>query len=220
MAEGHWLGNDKKMGVPIEQMNFEGYDFDFVVLLAANLEHDRQMYVDNLSIYNWAASNFPDAHFIYTSSAAVYGDSFSSCEENQPLDPDNYYGYSKMLGEEIIKATKTNYTILRLSNVYGNGDGNGVIDIFKNGGKTIYGNGEDIRDYVPVGTVCSAILKIIESPEKYNKNIYNVSTNKGTATLEAFQKYGKGEPKFVEARRYDIQHSVLSNYKAKRAGLI
>lgn len=217
-------GTDKKTCEPIEDIEQIRVDPnwkpDIVVLLAANLEHDLNMYKHNLSIYNWVANTFPDAHFIYTSSAAVYGKYNFWASETTPTNPYNLYGKSKLLGEDIIKATKDNYTILRLSNVYGSGEGNGAIDKFINGENTIYGRGDQVRDYVPVQTVCNAIMKIIENPEKYNKETYNISTGIGKSVKEIFEEYGSGDPQYKTSREYDIEYSVLNRYKATLAGLL
>lgn len=219
----NWAKADKALeGRRIEDTPFpDWYQPDVVVLLAANLEHDLEMYQDNLSIYNWAASTFPDAHFIYTSSAAVYGGGFHPSHEDDRPFPQNLYGRSKLLGEQIIKDTKENYTILRLSNVYGKGEGNGAIDKFINGENKIYGDGQQRRDYVSVDTVVGAILKIIENPEKYNQNTYNISSNESKSVIEVFKEYSPTSiAKLAEPREFDIQYSLLDNTKAKEAGLL
>ncbi len=109
---------------------------------------------------------------------------------------------------------------MRLANVYGNGDGNGVIDIFKRGGNTIYGTGNDIRDYVNVQVVCEAIKTVALNPDAYNLETYNISSEQPKSTLGAFMEYGQGEPVYAPKRGFDVSFSVLCNGKAKEAGLI
>lgn len=194
--------------------------YDLIVLLAANLNHDMQMFDENLRIYKWAIKQ--TAHIIYTSSAAVYGDSLNAHIEDDPTPAPTLYGISKLLGESLIKQALSNYTILRLSNVYGDGDGNGAIDIFKRGGNEIYGDGMDIRDYVGVGVVCEAIKTIALNPAAYNQETYNISSYEPMTTKAAFFSFGdyRKRPKYLPARGFDVKCSLLNNMKAKEAGLL
>lgn len=192
--------------------------FDHIVLLAADLRHNRQMYSNNLRIYNWLARF--SAHIIYTSSAAVYGDGKVAHVEDEPTPAPTLYGKSKLLGETIIKDTQSRYTIFRLGNVYGDGDGNGVIDIFKRGGNKIYGDGEDVRDYIDVEQVCLAIITALLSPEAYNQQTYNLSSFQPMTVYQAHNQFGTGPAEYVEARGFDVHYSLLNNTKAREAGLL
>ena len=217
-----WIGVDLKDNEDVWDAQVNGR-CDAVVLLAANLKHNANMYRHNLRIYYWItmlAEMAPDAHVIFTSSAAVYDDSTIPAKEGDERIAPTLYGKSKRLGEDIIRDTLDNYTILRLSNVYGRGSGNGVIDKFRKGEKKIYGDGENIRDYISVDKVRSVIQKILEDPKKYNQQVYNISSGKGMTVNEAFKKYGKGKPKYEKARTYDVKCSILNNTKAKRDGLL
>jgi nucleoside-diphosphate-sugar epimerase len=198
--------------------NVDARQFDFIVLLAADLTHTKKGYLHNLRIYEWA-SKF-SAHIIYTSSAAVYGDSEEAHVEDEPTPAPTIYGKSKLLGETIIKDLSDRYTIFRLGNVYGNGDGNGAIDIFKRGGNKIFGDGEDVRDYIAVEKVCHAIEMALQFPHLYNKQTYNLSSFQPTTTYKAFCDYGSGEPDYQPDRGFDVHYSVLNNSKAREAGLL
>lgn len=192
--------------------------YDVIILLAANLGHDMQMFQDNLAIYRWAARQ--SAHIIYTSSAAVYADSVQPHSEGEPTPAPTIYGRSKLLGEQIISQACPNRTILRLGNVYGDGEGNGVIDIFKRGGSSIYGMGNDIRDYVSVKIVAEAIKTVALNPSAYNKEIFNISSGIGKTTNQVWDEYGDGIGNYVPARGFDVECSILNNRKAVNAGLI
>lgn len=193
--------------------------YDVIVLLAANLGHDMQMFQDNLAIYRWACKQ-KNAHIIYTSSAAVYGDSIDAHSETDVTPAPTIYGRSKLLGEQLISQACPNRTLLRLGNVYGDGEGNGVIDIFKRGGSNIYGMGTDIRDYVSVKVVAEAIKRIALNPDAYNKEIFNISSGLGRTTNSVWDEYGTGVGNYVPARGFDVACSVLSSTKAVNAGLI
>jgi nucleoside-diphosphate-sugar epimerase len=193
--------------------------YDVIILLAANLGHDMQMFQDNLAIYRWACKQ-KNAHIIYTSSAAVYADSPDAHSETDVTPAPTIYGRSKLLGEQLISQACPKRTILRLGNVYGDGDGNGVIDIFKRGGSNIYGMGNDIRDYVSVKVVAEAIKRIALNPSAYNKEIFNISSGMGRTTNSVWDEFGQGVGNYVPARGFDVACSVLSSTKAVNAGLI
>lgn len=194
--------------------------YSVIVLLAANLGHDMDMFQDNLAIYRWAVRQ--NAHIIYTSSAAVYADALEPHKETDITPAPTLYGRSKLLGEQLISQGCQHRTILRLSNVYGEGDGNGAIDIFKRGGTKIYGDGKDVRDYVHVKVVTEAIKRIALNPDQYNKEIFNISSNMPMTTRAAFASFSKPPytPEFLPPRGFDVKYSVLNNAKAVAAGLI
>ena len=207
---------DLKSGTDI--CTVDGSKYDVIVLLAANLGHDMDMFQDNLRIYKWAMRQ--TAHIIYTSSAAVYGDSETPHIETEPTPAPTLYGRSKLIGEQLISQRCNRRTILRLANVYGNGEGNGAIDIFKRGGTKIYGDGSDIRDYVPVKVVANAIKTIALNPDAYNKEIFNISLNQPMTTTQAFNQYGTDLPEYLPPRGFDVKCSKMDNAKALAAGLI
>ena len=207
---------DLKSGTDI--CTVDGSKYDVIVLLAANLGHDMDMFQDNLRICKWAMRQ--TAHIIYSSSAAVYGDSTTAHVETEPTTAPTLYGRSKLIGEQLISQGCKRRTILRFANVYGDGDGNGAIDIFKRGGNKIYGVGDDVRDYVSVKVVANALKTIALNPEAFDHEIYNISSNEPMSTKQAFDKYGQGEPEYLPARGFDVEYSLLDNTKATVAGLI
>lgn len=209
---------DLKRGIDICTYQSDEGVFDSLILLAANLGRDLEMYRHNLRIYDWLA-NQSGMHVVYASSAAIYRDGQPGIEQQIPQPP-TIYGESKLLGETIIRATQESYTILRLANVFGDGEGNGAIDLFKRGVKTIYGNGQDTRDYVSVHTVAKAFVEAAINSGKYRNETYNISSGVPMTTLEVFRQYGTGEPVHLPARDFDTQYSLLINTKAVAAGLI
>lgn len=198
----------------------DGSKYEVIILLAANLGHDMDMFQDNLAIYRWACRQ--TAHIIYSSSAAVYADALEPHKESDPTPAPTLYGRSKLIGEQLITQACKHSTILRLANVYGEGEGNGAIDIFRRGGNKIYGDGQDIRDYVHVSVVAEAIKRIALNPSQYDCDIYNISSNQPMTTRAAFASFSKAPytPEFVPPRGFDVRHSVLNNKKAVDAGLI
>ncbi len=110
---------------------------------------------------------------VYTSSAGIFGELKTlPIDESHPIDPDTPYGASKLAGEKLALAYAKLYDLecvaLRYFNVYGPNQrfdeyGN-VIPVFtfpllRGEPITIFGDGEQTRDFVEVGDVVQANLK-------------------------------------------------------------
>jgi UDP-glucose 4-epimerase len=168
--------------------------------------------------------------FIFASSYAVYGDQpMPMIHEETPQHPISYYGLSKLTCEWYIELFHRlyglNYTILRYANVYGprqtpKGEG-GVVAIFMNRLKserplTIFGDGEQTRDFVYVKDVVSANLAAVDKGDLQTLQV-------GTATPTAINQladllnkiHGREIQIRYEAERLgDIRNSCLDNRKA------
>jgi len=117
-----------------------------------------------------ASRRFDAPRVVFCSSAAVYGkpEAIPVTEEHQ-LNPLNLYGVTKVAGEKLMNSYNLNYNIetvnLRFGNIYGLGlytRWDTVIPKFiKQGleGKplTIYGDGEQSRDFVHVQDITDAL---------------------------------------------------------------
>lgn len=207
---------------------------DYVVHLAAqisvvnsmnNPEKDASINImGSINLLKYA-KKYGVKKFIAASSAAIYGNLPAPIEENvipQPMSP---YGLSKLTMEKYIELSGLDYLIFRFSNVYGErqaaGGEAGVVTIFENAMKnnlpvTIYGNGEQVRDFVYVKDIAKITFKMLTSNIK--NEIVNISTNEGVTINELFEslkhKYGYTlEPIYKETRAGDIDVSILSNKK-------
>jgi len=188
--------------------------YSTIIFLACNFEQSVYGYVDNvlmLSSLNDYMKICPDTHIIFTSSAAVYGSNKSPRKETDRLKPFLWYGEVKAYMEQIISRYKR-HTILRLSNVYGNGDGNGIIDLFKSGNRVIYGDGEQTRDFIPVQAVSKTITSAIRNPKKW-QGTFNVASGHSMSVNNAFALYGEGKPAYKKDKRTEIEHSTIDNTK-------
>lgn len=169
---------------------------------------------------------------VFSSSAAVYGDNPNiPLTEELPLLPTSCYGITKMASEHYLRMYHDLYglncIVLRFANVYGERQGEGgeggVISIFckllvQDKPLTVFGNGEQTRDFVYSGDIAKAAAKAL-SLQGYN--VINISTGRETSLntlLKAF-KTACGHDltvNYAPERSGDIFRSVLSNVKLQK----
>jgi len=161
----------------------------------------------------------------YASSAAVYGEHTEMpIKESAVLNPQSPYGLGKLLNEQYAKAFQEWEDIesvgFRFFNVYGPGQRadspySGVISIFmdrmqNNKPIQIFGDGEQIRDFVFVEDVVQALLSGAKSEKKFG--LFNVGSGQTTSlnelynTLKQLTEYSE-LPNYQEARKGDIKKS-------------
>lgn len=139
-------------------------------------------------------------NFIFSSTAAVYGESinplFGHVKEIHPMNAVSVYGKSKQTIEEILKIIKTmNVVRLRYFNACGRNVEANLYEehepethliplLAKNNKAVIYGNtwstkdGTCVRDYVHVIDICHAHIKAYEYMK--NQKLCNLALNIGT----------------------------------------
>ena len=170
---------------------------------------------------------------VFSSTAAVYGDvqeEYLPVVESQCLKPMSFYGLSKITAEKYLQLYKESfgldYVVLRFSNVYGErqvDSGEGVvISIFANcissdQGITIYGDGNQTRDFIYAGDIANGIYKSLLT--KNVNRIYNLSTESEISLnglIYIFEKItGKNINKeYASPRAGDIYKSILANGRA------
>ncbi len=171
--------------------------------------------------------------FIFASTAAVYGDQldqvpYQESFAGRPIAP---YGVAKRSVEDYLYTYAVNNgliaTVLRYANVYGprqdaHGE-SGVVAIFAEQllagqAPTIFGSGEQTRDYVFVGDVVRANLLVTERPVS---DIVNISTMVETPLSAIYGHLaritgGPATPNFAPAKKGDPARVVLDNQKAHR----
>lgn len=166
---------------------------------------------------------------IYPASAAIFGQpSYLPIDEAHPLNMISGYGVTKHTVEHYLSVYKElygmEYFIMRYSNVYGprqdsSGEG-GVVSIFsekliKGERPYIYGDGEQIRDFIYVKDIVKANIVALET----NKTgIYNVCTCHKTTVNQLYKiindLLGKNiEPIYAKEREGDIRDSYMSYKK-------
>jgi len=137
--------------------------------------------------------------FIFSSSAAVYGPATAICKEDMPCNPQSPYGTSKLVGELFCKQYADNFAlgtiVLRYFNVFGdrqnpNGAYAAVVAKFMYQMKhnlpiTIFGDGLQTRDFIPVEKVAEANLTVAMLDQLLmNGQIFNIATGKSINLFE------------------------------------
>lgn len=173
------------------------YIFHCAAYAAEGLSHHirRFNYTNNLigsvNLIN-AAVRHNIKGFIFTSSAAVYGDAPGPCREDitrpRPMDP---YGIAKLAVEQDLECAHRlwglPYMIFRPHNVYGERQNcadpyRNVIGIFMRqalAGEplTIFGDGEQSRAFTHVSDVAPVIAAAIDNPEAWNQT-FNIGAGR------------------------------------------
>lgn len=169
---------------------------------------------------------------VYSSSAAVYGEPhYLPIDEKHPINPDSFYGVSKLAGELhclcFSKIYDMDIIALRYFNVYGRNQrydvyGN-VIPIFttllsKKGFFTIYGDGEQTRDFVNVDDVVQANLLAAEAQGV--RGVFNVGSGQSLTVNELsriIQDLSGISVKvnYVPSRKGEVKHSSADISAAK-----
>ncbi|CEH27617.1 UDP-glucose 4-epimerase [Aneurinibacillus migulanus] len=167
---------------------------------------------------------------VYASSAAVYGEpQYMGIDEVHPKQPLSPYGISKYVPEFYLNAYHhlygLNYTAFRYANVFGErqdpkGEG-GVVSIFVDRALaeeelTVFGDGQQTRDFVYVKDVARANIMALTSGDN---EIFNISTNEKTSInqLIALMNDALGtelKVRYDAPREGDILHSYLDNANA------
>lgn len=180
--------------------------------------------------------------FLFTSSAAVYGDSPELPKrESMAVVPKTPYAIDKYASERYTLIYSDLYNVptsaVRFFNIFGPNQNpkspySGVISIltdklaeFKKNGNAkfvLYGDGSQTRDFVYIKDVVSAIITIIRSSDSLGQ-VYNVGNESTLSLLELIKEYkaitGLDLPiEYAENRAGDIQNSRASIEKLKSIG--
>lgn len=151
--------------------------------------------------------------------------------ENHPQNPISNYGLGKLTMEKLLYLyhhnQKFNYTVLRVSNAYGERQNlyknQGVIGVWlknisQNKPIEIWGDGSVVRDYVYVQDVAHAVLNALAKVK--SADIYNIGGGgKGHSLNDiiAVIKVGLGisfEVNYKPSRNFDVPVNVLDISKA------
>src|SRR5438046_3748602 len=162
--------------------------------------------------------------FVFSSTAAVYGDKRGRCRETDHPSPASPYAVSKLACEHYCKLYSSLYgvqtVILRYFNVYGPGQSTnyaGVITRFVTRALNaeppiIFGDGNQTRDFIFVGDVVRATMAALKKPIP-GGTIINIGTGRPTSVrsladrILRILKLEHLHPVHTFARRGDLRHS-------------
>lgn len=131
---------------------------------------------------------------IYTSSAAVYGESaVVPTPETAPCHPESLYGQAKLAGEvyfeSLVQRSKLQVLILRPASLYGPGQSSGVVyDLLQmaKAGESLRltSDGTQTRDFLYVGDAAAVMARAVRSELV---GTYNIGTGVETSLRELVQ---------------------------------
>lgn len=173
------------------------------------------------------ANKYKIKKLVYASSAAIYGEpSQLPLTENVPMQQLSPYGLEKAVNEQYCELFHTLYGLTsqgqRFFNVYGprqdpKSPYAGVIALFVDKitakeSVTVFGDGENTRDFIYIGDVAKANVAALKAG--YH-GACNIATGKKTSLLDLIDTLSelanfKPEIKFQPAREGDIVHSLAS----------
>ena len=214
--------------------------FNDAAVVSVRLSIDNPMLVNEVNVNG--ALNLLKAsvdsgvkRFVQASSASVYGDAETlPITEDTLFRPISPYAVSELAAESYAGAFYKVYGLetvcLRYFNVYGPRQSyspyTGAITIFmnqllKDQPITIFGDGEQTRDFVYVEDVASANILALARKEAVGE-VFNIATGAATSvnmlvkTLMKIVGRTKTEPLHVDPKSGEIRHSCASIEKAKK----
>jgi UDP-glucose 4-epimerase len=201
--------------------------FEFVV------EDTKVNVAGTASVLRAAAQSGSVRRFVSTSSMAVYADAPSPApiDERHPTVPASPYGISKLASESLVHVMCAERGIgsacVRLFNTFGPGQALspyvGVVTIFVNrlraGGRaTVFGDGEQCRDFVHVDDVVRGFLCAMDGAT--TGETYNIGSGVATSVNQVLARVAKElgrpfDPEYAAAVPGELRFSVADTSKAR-----
>lgn len=203
---------------------------------------DAGINIDGFLNVTECALRYGCGRFMFVSSGGVvYGEpEVRPTPETTPKRPLSPYGVTKLSGEYYLgyyaKERGLDYAAVRYSNVYGprqdpHGEA-GVVAIFctrigAGTPLTVFGDGEQTRDYVYVGDVVAANVLLAQAdlpaPDSLDARAFNVGTGAGTSVNDLAATLMSAAGREVEVRHAppragEVQHSCLDANKLRALG--
>lgn len=196
------IGVDLKDGMSVLDSNFintlfEFYQIDAVIHLAAiagvgySIPNSEQVLTNNIigfDILAKAAIKNKVKHFIYASSSSIYGDDgtqkspYAVSKATNELQAAMYSNLSSM-----------KFTGLRFFTAYGQGIREDLAiskfikAIDNDEPLTVYGDGNQSRDFTHVDDICKAIKLILESDKDWKNEVFDIGYGKSTTVNELIE---------------------------------
>ena len=197
----------------------------------ASLDHPLDVHEDNLTAtlaLLEAALRYKVPRFVFSSSAAVYGDTQGQmAREDMRPDPLSQYAVQKLAGEyycQVYKQVSGLETVcLRYFNVFGlrqraDSPYSGAIAKFLEAARqgrapTVFGDGLQTRDFCSVANVVAANIAAMTKPNcDVSGCIFNIGTGNSVSIREVVEAIREifpqtPEPQFLPARSGEVPHS-------------
>lgn len=149
--------------------------------------------------------------FVFSSTAALYRTSEEALDEDSPLGPQNTYGHTKLMIEQVLSTYRQihglRYAALRYFNAAGASPDRGEahqpeshlipltlrVALGQRESVAIFGSdyptpdGTCIRDYIHVGDLVSAHLLALARLDEDDQLIYNIGSGRGYSVLEVIE---------------------------------
>lgn len=170
--------------------------------------------------------------FVFASSNAPIGENEPPIDESKPARPLSPYGASKLAGEGYCSAFHGSYglgtVVLRFANVYGprsTHKGSVVAKFIKDAMQsrqlTIYGDGEQTRDFIYVEDLCRAVIAALRSD--VGGETFQIATGHETRIIDLAHMVQRAFP----AQEVEIVHTgrrageIIKNYSSiEKAGRV
>jgi nucleoside-diphosphate-sugar epimerase len=172
---------------------------------------------------------------VFAGSSSIYGNAITSPKrEDLPAMPLSPYALQKLIGEQYLQLFTSLYGLetvtIRYFNVFGprqdpSSPYSGVISLFitallSGTPPTIYGDGEQTRDFTYVANVVDGVLKAAVAPGASGESInvataHSISLNQLFATLRTILGV-QLEPIYTASRAGDVRDSLADLDKARR----
>src|SRR5450759_4644102 len=182
-----------------------------------------------------AARDAGVTRLVFAGSSSEYGDTPTLPKrEDMPESPLSPYALQKVVGEQYLQMFTRLYGLetvsIRYFNVFGprqdpTSPYSGVISVFATAllekrSPTIYGDGEQTRDFTYIANVVDGVLRACDAPGASGE-VINVATGGRISLNQLFKTMrelvgGSVEPTYAEARSGDVKDSQADIAKAKR----
>jgi UDP-glucose 4-epimerase len=228
----------------VDIIDHEAAELEVYTGIRNSLRDARINIFGTLNVLNTALRNRVEK-LLFASSGAVYGEAeYLPVDEKHPLNPHWPYGVSKLSGErysvQYYRLYGLDTTSFRYSIVYGPREWYGrVLTMFikrifmENKPPVVFGNGDQVRDFVNVTDLVRAHVKAIENP-KASGEVFNLSSGISVSIKQLAEtlirlsgkklktifddpsegKASKFQPERVRLKG-ELRRFVLSNDKAK-----
>ena len=217
------------------------YEIDYIFHLAAqpgvrySINHPAEVSYNNIistvNIFEYGLTINTIKKIVYASSSSVYGNpAYTPVDENHPKNPISPYAVSKLCGEIYANYYHQQYnlpiTMLRFYTVYGpRGRPDMAIRkffnlMFKEREISIYGNGEQLRDFTYISDIIKGLILACERDVSIGE-VFNLGCSNPISVNELVRKMYKitkkeQKMKFIDKQQGDVDVTHSDINKARK----